>query len=145
MQHAVPPLKSTFFPCLMNPLTVLLTGMPLPTVMRNVERVLEGFEMPFVRNHFAYKVDAVFPSGFAQFTIRLWSAATPAEEDAGSDIARYYVEVMRTVGERVMVIRFFDKLKMALESVTDAAMAEIIDTLNSSMLDWAPATISVRG
>lgn len=129
----------------MNPLTVLVAGMPVPTVMRKIERVLHAFEMPFFRNHFTYKVDSVFPTGFAQFTILIWSVP-PTEEEGGSGIATsYYVEVMRTVGERIMVIRFFEKLKMALESVTDAAMEEILDTLNVFMLDWTPIRLAVRG
>jgi hypothetical protein len=127
---ATPPLKSSFFPCLMNPLTALTEGVPLNTVEGTIDRILHGFEMPFEKTKFQYHVDAVFTSGYARFSVRLWSAA----EDAN-----FYVEVMRRSGDRIVVTRFFQILQSVLKNPTEEVISRTIGSFHVSMLDWVPA------
>jgi hypothetical protein len=111
-----------------SPLTVNVLEV-LPEVERIIESVLRALQMPATCvGNFKYMVAVYFTSGYAQFSVRIWSRT----KGEGS----YAVEVMRERGDRILVTRFFEMLSAALAN--PATIADLERDFSVDLFDWAP-------
>jgi hypothetical protein len=105
------------------------TRSKLDVLVEKIHQVLHILQMPNYYDSYRFKWSIVtyFTSGFARFSVRIWSHNSDNSDN-------YAVEVMRERGDRILVIRTFELLSDVITNII--AIEDLV--FSPDMFDWAP-------
>lgn len=118
-----------------SPLTTN-TSIPLESLISFIMLTLTALQLQcsFDKELFKFNVSGYFISGYAHFTVRIWSK-----------LEGFAVEVMRESGDRIFVTRAFEFLARVINMPDDTSVHHTIDDIVKSwtpdMFEWAPKAL----
>lgn len=106
--------------------------MDISQVHQTIHAVLDALRIPFYfkANKHKYKAFACFVSGFARFSVLVWSR---------KDEHTFAVEIIRERGDRMLTLRVFERLAIALQD--NVHISNYLD-FDEYMFDWQRPKLS---
>ena len=118
-----------------SPLTVNVVK-NIDDLVKEIHQVLHVLQMPnyYDSVRFKWSIATYFTSGFARFSVRIFSRKISGNSGKSSNSNNYAVEVMRERGDRILVTRGFEYLSNVITG--QIAIKDL--EFSPDMFDWAP-------